>query len=188
MINLTDLKKRDDLGEWLNQRGLVGTGVEVGSLTGEFARTIISKWKGEKLVMIDPWCRQPDDVYKEPVNNCDWGSAYHSCQVLYEQFHPRIRLMRDYSPGAAAYFQDGELSFCYIDANHDYEPVMSDLRAWCPKVMAGGLFGGHDYRTEVNDTQCCHVKEAIEEWCKTEKLPLPYITTYPGCYSWWLIK
>jgi hypothetical protein len=39
---------------------------------------------------------------------------------------------------------DGSLSFCFIDAAHDYESVKRDLEAWGPKVRADGILAGHD--------------------------------------------
>ena len=188
MIMLTNLKKRDDLGEWLNQHGLLGTGLEVGSLDGEFARTVISKWNGKMLVMLDPWERQDPEIYKEPVNDRDWGSAHASCQALADEYPGRIRLVKDYSPQASAYFSDGELDWIYIDANHSYDACSADLIAWWPKVKGGGLFGGHDARNEIIPPQNCEVKRALEDWTNEYKLPFPYITKYPGCYSWWIIK
>lgn len=188
MIALSELDQRDNLGEWLNRRGLLGIGVEVGSLCGEFARTIISKWNGQKLIMLDPWEKQSPDVYREFTNNTDFSGAMASCESLWKEYPERIVLMRDYSPKASVYFQNFSLDWVYLDGNHSYEAVSEDLRAWWPKVRPGGLFGGHDFRTEVNELQCCDVKTAIEDWCKEYKLPLPYITRHPGCYSWWITK
>lgn len=187
MIDLSELKNRDGLGEWLNQRGLLGVGLEVGSLYGEFAGRVISTWKGKQLILLDPWCKQPSDIYREPVNDCNWNDAYRSCQLLQEK-DSRITLMRDYSPGAAAYFRDDSLDWVYIDGRHDHDAISSDLRAWWPKVKSGGLFSGHDYRNEHNETQCCDVKRAVDEWNEEFQGPGPYVTKWPGCYSWWFLK
>ena len=40
----------------------------------------------------------------------------------------------------------GEHDFVFIDADHSYEAVADDIRAWRPKVSAGGILCGHDYR------------------------------------------
>lgn len=187
-MNLKGLKCRDELGEFLNQNGLLGVGLEVGSLSGEFARTIMSRWKGRQLIMLDPWCRQPSDVYKEPVNDTDWSSCMGSCEQLQREYRERIQLLRDYSPQAAAYFESGTLDFVYLDGNHSHEAVSADLRAWWPKVKNGGLFGGHDYRNDTVWPQNCEVKRAVSEWCSEMGLQLPHITRHPGCYSWWMKK
>jgi Methyltransferase domain len=49
-----------------------------------------------------------------------------------------------YSVKAAESFSDGSLDFVYIDANHTFQHVNQDLRAWYPKLRVGGLICGHD--------------------------------------------
>lgn len=36
-------------------------------------------------------------------------------------------------------------SFIYIDADHKYESVISDLEAYWPKIHPGGVLAGHDF-------------------------------------------
>jgi len=57
---------------------------------------------------------------------------------------------------AAAQFVDESIDFVYIDANHRYEDVCDDIKAWLPKVKDGGLIGGHDYAEPS-----CGVQEAV---------------------------
>lgn len=190
-MNLTSLKHRDDLGSWLNSAGLLGQGVEVGSLCGEYARTIISKWNGRELFLVDPWERQPDDVYREPTNHSDWKSAYQSCRLLADEYRPRVTLVVGYSPHAASWFVDGSLDFAYIDANHSLSAARADLTAWWPKVKPGGLLCGHDFRREFSDTQHCDVKTAVEEFVLMDLKRFPphiHQTTAPGDGSWWIQK
>ncbi len=49
------------------------------------------------------------------------------------------------SVGAAAIFADASVDFVFLDANHSYESVVNDLRAWWPKIRPGGMLAGHDY-------------------------------------------
>lgn len=46
---------------------------------------------------------------------------------------------------AAPLVPDGSLDFVFVDATHKFGCVRADLRAWWPKVRAGGWFGGADY-------------------------------------------
>lgn len=57
----------------------------------------------------------------------------------------RVEFIREFSVIAAEKFQDNYFDFVYIDADHTYEAVIKDLRAWYPKVKIGGIIGGHDY-------------------------------------------
>jgi predicted O-methyltransferase YrrM len=45
---------------------------------------------------------------------------------------------------AATYVGTGELDFVFIDADHRYNSVLADIKAWKPKVRKGGYITGHD--------------------------------------------
>ena len=42
----------------------------------------------------------------------------------------------------------GDVDFVFIDADHSYKGVLSDIRAWGPKVLCGGAVLGHDWVLE----------------------------------------
>ena len=46
---------------------------------------------------------------------------------------------------AAKQFEDNSLDFVYIDACHQYDDVVEDIKLWEPKVRPGGWIGGHDF-------------------------------------------
>lgn len=49
------------------------------------------------------------------------------------------------SVAAASTFDGPQLDWIFIDADHSYQSVLSDILAWAPCVRPGGLFSGHDY-------------------------------------------
>jgi hypothetical protein len=51
------------------------------------------------------------------------------------------------SAAAAREFQDGSVDLVFIDGDHTFEGVVSDLRCWLPKVKKGGTLAGHDIDT-----------------------------------------
>jgi hypothetical protein len=188
MTLITELKDRKDLGFWLNQAGLIGVGVEVGSLYGEYMEQIMGQWMGKLLHCIDPWERQDPSVYKEPVNESDWDQIYRSAKGRADKFPGRVNLIRGYSPDESGRFADGFLDFVYIDANHSYSSACMDIDEWWPKVKRGGLFGGHDYRTDTTWPQNCEVERAVNEFCAARGMPKPHTTFAPGDCSWWIVK
>lgn len=42
-------------------------------------------------------------------------------------------------------FSDRSLDLVYIDAEHDYNSVKTDINTWKNKVKRGGVLAGHDY-------------------------------------------
>lgn len=61
-------------------------------------------------------------------------------------FADKVRLILLPSVEAAATFDDLSVDFVYVDAVHDDpDAVMSDLRAWWPKLAPGGIIAGHDW-------------------------------------------
>jgi hypothetical protein len=184
-MDLTKITDRSQLGVFLNQNNLIGTGVEVGSKSGGFAYEIMAAWRGRQLFMIDPWVQQDPAVYRERQDWTNFEDCYKECQKLEKLHAPRVALIRGYSPAESKHFMDGELDFVYIDGNHAGDAVSADLAAWWPKVKKGGLFAGHDcYHDEVWPS-FCQVKPALDTWCKD--MGLTYHHT-PLCTSWWIEK
>jgi hypothetical protein len=74
---------------------------------------------------------------------------------------------------AATLFTNSSLDFVFIDANHSYEAVLSDLHAWWPKIRPGGLLAGHDYGWSG-------VAKAVYEFFGCADLSLP---GHPHCWG-----
>jgi len=56
----------------------------------------------------------------------------------------RSRFYRQPTVEAANNVGKGEIDFVFIDADHRYQSVVADIRAWMPKVRSGGYITGHD--------------------------------------------
>lgn len=72
-----------------------------------------------------------------------------------------IRPIRATSERAARMFDDGSVDLVLIDADHSYEGCISDIRAWLPKVRAGGWIGGDDHHEEYHPGVIKACKEAF---------------------------
>lgn len=138
---------RDHLGLWLNAHALLGSGVEVGTHRGEFAETILSHWRGERLFCVDCWSAVPHDplLYQLPPTDAEQERHYAFARARLDRFGAHVSFIRQFSGPAAIEFEDHSLDFSYIDAAHDKESVFADLNSWWPKVKHGGVFCGDDY-------------------------------------------
>jgi hypothetical protein len=67
-----------------------------------------------------------------------------ACGVMSAAGPTPVHPFRDTSLHAAEVFRNNRMSFIFIDANHSYEAVLADIKAWKPLVKPGGLLAGHD--------------------------------------------
>lgn len=79
------------------------------------------------------------------------------------------------SAESADFFKNRKFDFVFIDAEHTYEAVKSDLMAWRSKVKSGGILGGHDYFHAAFPG----VKQAADEFAALYELELK---TMGECY------
>lgn len=71
--------------------------------------------------------------------------------------YPNCTLIRKTSYEAACEIPD-DLDFVFIDGDHSYLAVLSDLNDYVPKIKSGGLLMGHDWtsvRSEFGVVQAC---------------------------------
>lgn len=92
------------------------------------------------------------DVYKG-----NQEKYWKAVSVKIEEYGKRSRFYRMLTTEAVKDIEDEELDFIFIDADHTYKSVISELKAWAPKVKKNGYITGHD---------CDHpqVKKAIDEF------------------------
>jgi len=137
--------------------------VEVGSWRGRssvyMGVEIVNSGKDQMLVCVDTWEGSEENQGHKILEN----------NGLYKDFLKNIGPVEDVRPGtllamrmtsidASEYVDDGSLDFVFIDASHDYDNVIADIRAWYPKVKEGGVIAGHDYPDWPG------VKKAVEEY------------------------
>jgi predicted O-methyltransferase YrrM len=110
-----------------------------------------------RLVGVDVWGEHmggdnlPPDVFARMSAH---GSPRAACvaelrAALSPRAFARVELDGRGSLVAAASFADASVDLVFIDARHEYEPCLADIRAWLPKVRPGGIIAGHDYSWAV---------------------------------------
>lgn len=123
--------------------------VEIGSWQGRsaccMAVEIINSNKDIKFDCIDTWK----------------GSQEHKAdpRVVFDQLYSIFLLntkpvshilnpIRMRSCDASKLYEDDSIDFIFVDGDHSYEGVLSDLENWFPKLKLGGTIVGHDYGNE----------------------------------------
>jgi lipopolysaccharide biosynthesis glycosyltransferase len=122
---------------------------------------------------IDPWEKQEN--YQDIVNSKNFNNVYKEAK---ENLCDRknCNMVRDYGENYVDNFEDSSLDFVYIDARHDYDSVLKDIKLWYHKVRKGGIIAGHDYLDgeyafeENKHSTVFGVKKAVDEFFGEEKI------------------
>lgn len=134
--------------------------VEVGVYTGAscafLARQLKARGAPFDLYAVDLW----DEVnkltdYDRQINKAVYDAFM--ARLVADGTTTDVTIVKEESAKAAARFPDHSLDFVFIDANHTYDHVIADIRAWKPKISPGGMLAGHDYG------EPCGVKQAVDE-------------------------
>lgn len=140
----------------------VEIGAWQGCSTAFMAVEIINSGKKIRLDVVDRWGRYALDGLntKNPEKLPD--------DLVYKMFLDNIEPVKEVvqftnifhmdSVESTKYYKDDSLDFIFIDADHTYEGVMRDLKAWYPKLKFGGHIAGHDY---FNDEG---VRQAVKDF------------------------
>jgi len=142
---------------------------EIGVHEGTFSNEILRFVKPARLHLIDPWEYLPQYEKAWYGGKATEGQAtldgrFHLVQSRFRKQIARgkVVLHRKYSSDAINEFSDGYFDWIYIDANHLYEYVRSDLELYAPKVKAGGFITGDDYG--ITGWWSNGVQKAVDEY------------------------
>lgn len=186
------MPSRDELPALLNSRALLGSGAEIGVKTGRYSCFLLSHWRGERLISIDPWLEDAPEHYVDSANvpQSEHERFYEHTRGRLAPYGGRSEIWRTTSTEAAARIPDASLDFVYIDARHDYESMLEDLAAWFPKVRPGGIFGGHDYVTGHFRQGDFAVKRAVDEFFAARGIPVHATDGRPPAemFPTWLVE
>lgn len=125
-------------------------GAEIGAGTGvTTSHIILNCRKLKEYIVVDDW---------RPVAGGGSFDRTDMKEIFESQIknNKKVKVLEGISWEMADKVKDKYLDFVFIDASHDYDSVLKDLKAWIPKVRPGGIISGHD----VN---WLGVKQALQE-------------------------
>lgn len=131
--------------KFFNDHPHLKIGAEIGIAGGQHINHLLKTTKLEKIYGVDPYV---EVTWNTGVDVSEFGgldSVYDAVKDSLADFNERIELVRKPSIDAADDFEDESLDFVFIDAMHDYENCLMDIKSWEPKVKSGGFVMGHDW-------------------------------------------
>lgn len=115
-------------------------GVEVGVKDGENLFYLLDQNPNLHMIGVDPYIQQPGKV--EDYRDWDMSAMYARVWHKSFLFEGRCSILRMKSTDAAPIMND-TFDFVFIDAMHDYESLMADIKAWRP--LCRYMIAGHDH-------------------------------------------
>ncbi len=139
-------------------------GVWLGRSIIFLAQTLKDMGKRVKLYAVDTFKGEVGTVEHERVVAAHGGSIRAAFEANIKRcgVEDMIEIIEGDSAESATQIEDASLTFCFIDAAHDYESVRKDLEAWTPKIQRGGIIAGHDAEWHEVATA---VKERLPNAC-----------------------
>lgn len=145
--------KKNPKEEWLvkfiNKNNLK-LGVELGVQKGYNFKYLVENTDDLVLHGVDIWSEkevrwsgvssdalefQPSSVNSVFLDELkDWAKAYPD----------RVIFHRHFTNHAHTFYEAKSLDFVFIDAGHEYEDVIVDIKCWKNKIKPGGWLMGHD--------------------------------------------
>lgn len=151
--------------------------VELGCWKGRssafLAVEVLNSGKEIELHFVDHWGGSDEPAHK----------ADPDLERVYEVFKQNIEgvsgadvsIHRMRTVEASDLFEDRSVDFIWVDAGHEYEDVIADLKAWWPKLVIGGVIGGDDLPMDG-------VKRAVNEFFPTHE-----VGSENG-WQWWRVR
>jgi hypothetical protein len=121
-------------------------GAEVGVWKGDFSKMILMQKKVQKYILIDSYKFQPEFKMRWyggriAKSQQDMDRLFFNVKNDIEKYpkgETETVFFRMDSSEASSHIDNDYLDFVYIDGNHSFEYVQSDLHSYYPKVKVGG--------------------------------------------------
>ncbi len=137
--------------ELARRLGRVRHVVEIGSFKGRsssrMAVNLINLGQHTQFDCIDTWLGSIEHQAGQP-----WADPDVIAGKLFDRFRENMAPVSGYyravcldSVSAAELYDPGSLDLVFIDADHGYDSVYEDIRAWRSKIRSGGVIAGHDW-------------------------------------------
>lgn len=172
---------RNDFIKTLNKDLII---CEIGVFKGEFSKFIFDEINPKELHLIDIFEGMMCSGDKDG-NNVIWVNLNDEIELIKNVFlnNENVSIHKGFSYDVLKTFNDDYFDMIYIDGDHTYDGVKTDLNISLNKIKPGGLICGHDY----SQTKFPEVVRAVNEFCFENDLEINYITE-DGCPTFGILK
>ena len=180
-MDINNIENRTELAKYFVELGFM-KGAEIGVEQGVYSKVLCEA--GMELYAVDAWSSYSG--YRDHVNQKKLDGFYEKTKELLAPYDCHI--IKGFSMDVVKDFEDENLDFIYLDANHNFINIAQDIWHWSKKVRKGGIVAGHDYVIVPGKTglNACHVKYIVDAWVKSMNIELH--VTKERTPSWFYIK
>lgn len=152
-------------------------GAEIGVYVGRYSQELLDCNPNLTLYCVDGWpvyqgvSRRIQDIY------------YSRCVRRLAPYGERAKIVKMLSKDALNVIPDGSLDFVYIDSDHYFCSVMSDIIGWSKKIRIGGILSGHDW----GNVHHGGVMFAVNAYVQAHRIHT-WFTTREVDPSWFFVK
>lgn len=127
---------------WQNKRGKFA---EIGSYFGKSTITALLGLYGNdyEFHAVDTFAGSGE--HQERLQGTSTYDQFINNLKRFNVYDDKINVHIGESANIAQLFEDESFDIIFIDAAHDYDNVVLDIKSWSPKLKSGGLITGHDY-------------------------------------------
>lgn len=118
--------------------------VEIGAFLGRSTSflAVEAQHKKMRIDVVDTWLGSQEHQNMEDIKN---GCLFEKFLKNLEPVINNINVIRAESLRAVRMYDDASLDAVFIDGDHSYDAVKSDITEWGKKVKSGGILAGDDY-------------------------------------------
>ncbi len=172
------IRCRRDIPVWLKEERFQII-AEVGVRSGDHLRSLLRS-QPKHLVAVDLWDDDGVLAHNDSKTSPEQIRRCHESVLQIASANPCVDVRQGLSDSVAQQFAPGYFDFVYLDADHTYEGVTTDIAAWWPKVRRGGVLGGHDYILRRNPHGVVFgVVPAVHEFLGRSHLQSSFHCTWP---------
>jgi hypothetical protein len=127
----------------IKQLGDKVVGLEIGVCRGENIVFFLENCSNiERIHCIDPYMEYND--WNGIITQQQMNEFYEITMKNFERHMNRITLHKDTAKNCVPLFENESLDYIFIDGDHSYSGVLSDMTNYYDKLKFGGIFSGHD--------------------------------------------